>query len=163
MSHFSHLDEEGRIRMVDVSDKPVTTRFARARGFVQASAETLDLIRQQRMAKGNPLEVARVAGILAGKNTAQIIPLCHPLGLTHLDVQCQLHSNGIAVEASATADGKTGVEMEALTAVAAAALTIYDMCKAVDKSMVINDICLLEKRGGRSGSYVRQEGSAPEG
>ncbi len=156
MTQFSHLDETGKMRMVDVTKKLVTVRTARARALVQTSPETLSLIRSEKIAKGNPLEVARVAGVLAAKKTAQLIPLCHPLSLTHVDVRCQLTEHGIELEATATAEGKTGVEMEALTAVSVAALTIYDMCKAVDREMVIGEICLVEKTGGRSGRYLRK-------
>ena len=157
MDSFSHIDESGKVRMVNVSEKQSTLRMARAKGFVRISAEALTVIRSHRIAKGNPLEAARIAGILAAKNTPQLIPLCHPLGLTHLDVQCHILEQGIEVEASATVEGKTGVEMEALTAVSVAALTIYDMCKAVDRNMVISDIRLVEKAGGRSGHYLREE------
>jgi cyclic pyranopterin phosphate synthase len=156
MAQFSHLDESGKVRMVDVTEKPVTVRTARASGRVKASPETLALIQTEKIAKGNPLEVGRIAGILAAKNTAGLIPLCHPLGLTHVDVRCEVTPGGIELEANATAEGKTGVEMEALTAVSVAALTIYDMCKAVDREMVITDIRLVEKSGGRSGHYLRK-------
>ena len=157
MDRFTHIDENGKVRMVNVSEKQSTLRTARAKGWVKISAEALTLIQSQRIAKGNPLEAARIAGILAAKNTCQLIPLCHPLGLTHLDVQCRILEQGIEIEASATAEGKTGVEMEALTAVSVAALTIYDMCKAVDRNMVISNIRLVEKAGGRSGHYLRKE------
>lgn len=157
MDSFSHIDQGGKVRMVNVSEKQSTLRMARAKGFVKISAEALGLIQSHRIAKGNPLEAARIAGIMAAKTTYQLIPLCHPLGLTHLDVQCRTVEQGIEVEASATAEGKTGVEMEALTAVSVAALTIYDMCKAVDRNMVISDIRLVEKVGGRSGHYLREE------
>src|SRR5947208_14072454 len=132
MDRFTHIDENGKVRMVNISEKQSTLRTARAKGWVKISAETLTLIQSQRIAQGNPLEAARIAGILAAKNTCQLIPLCHPLGLNHLDVECRILEQGIEIEASATAEGKTGVEMEALTAVSVAALTIYDMCKAVD-------------------------------
>ena len=157
MAHFSHLDENGKARMVDVTQKSVTVRIARARGCVRASPETVALIQTEKIAKGNPLEVARIAGIMAAKNTAALIPLCHPLGLSHVDVRCELTSEGIESEATATAEGKTGVEMEALLAVSVAALTIYDMCKAVDREMVISDVRLVEKSGGRSGHYLRKD------
>lgn len=157
MAKLSHIDDSGKARMVDVTQKPVTVRVARARGFVRTSPETLSRIASQKIAKGNPLETARIAGILAAKNTAQMIPLCHPLSLTHVDVHCQLGGQGIEIEATATAEGKTGVEMEALAAVSVAALTIYDMCKAVDREMVITEVCLLEKKGGRSGHYRRKK------
>lgn len=157
MAQFSHLDESGKVRMVDVTQKSVTVRMARARGCVRASPETVALIQTEKIAKGNPLEVARIAGIMAAKNTAGLIPLCHPLGLTHVDVECELTPEGIELVATATAEGKTGVEMEALAAVSVAALTIYDMCKAVDREMVITDIRLVEKAGGRSGHYLRND------
>jgi cyclic pyranopterin phosphate synthase len=157
MAQFSHLDESGKVRMVDVTEKAVTIRTARARGRVKALPETLALIQTEKIAKGNPLEIARIAGILAAKNTAGLIPLCHPLGLTHVEVRCEVTQQGIEVEAIATAEGKTGVEMEALAAVSVAALTIYDMCKAVDREMVISDVRLVEKTGGRSGHYLRKD------
>jgi cyclic pyranopterin phosphate synthase len=155
MSQFSHFDESGKIKMVDVTDKSITTRTAKARALVVMSRKTLQLIKSDEIAKGNPLEIARVSGILAAKNTAQLIPLCHPLALTHVDVRCELTEKGIELEASATAEGKTGVEMEALTAVTVAALTIYDMCKAVDRAISITDVYVAEKKGGRSGHYRR--------
>jgi cyclic pyranopterin monophosphate synthase len=157
MAQFSHLDESGKIKMVDVTEKAVTVRTARARGRVRTLPETLALIQGEGLAKGNPLEVARIAGIMAAKNAAGLVPLCHPLGLTHVDVRCELTKEGIELEATATAEGKTGVEMEALTAVSIAALTLYDMCKAVDREMVITDIRLVEKSGGRSGHYLRRD------
>jgi cyclic pyranopterin monophosphate synthase len=157
MAGFSHLDESGRARMVNVTEKQSTVRVARAKGLVKMSAQTLVQIRNRSLAKGDPLEVARIAGILAAKNTSQLIPLCHPLALTHVDVQCEILEQGIEIEASVTAEGKTGVEMEALTAVSVAGLAIYDMCKAVDRNIVIVDIRLVEKSGGRSGHYLRKE------
>ena len=141
--------------MVDVGDKPVTTRIAVASGFVQMSAATIAAIRERRTPKGDPLEAARLAGIMAAKRTAELIPLCHPLPLSHADVQLEVRDNGIAITATARTDSKTGVEMEALTAASIAALTIYDMCKAIDKAMVITDIRLESKIGGRSGEYRR--------
>ena len=155
MSRFSHLDDSGRLRMVDVSSKPVTRRRARARGRVEASAETIAQIRNNRMAKGNVLEAARLAGIMAAKNTGQWIPLCHPLMLSNVQVEFTLTGNEVEIEATTLAEGKTGVEMEALVAVSAAALTIYDMCKAMDRTMEIGNIRLMEKSGGRSGHFVR--------
>ena len=152
---LTHIDEEGRARMVDVGDKPVTTRTAVASGFVQMSAATVAAIRERRTPKGDPLEVARLAGIMAAKRTAELIPLCHPLPLNHADVQLEVRDDGIAITATARTDSKTGVEMEALTAASVAALTIYDMCKAIDKAMVITDIRLESKTGGRSGEYRR--------
>jgi cyclic pyranopterin monophosphate synthase len=155
MGKLSHIDEAGKARMVDVTEKQATVRLARAKGFVKTSPETLKLIQDGKMAKGDPLETARIAGISAAKNASQLIPLCHPLSLTHVDVRCSILELGIEIEASATAEGKTGVEMEALTAVSVTALTIYDMCKAVERGIVITDIRLIEKSGGRSGHYRR--------
>lgn len=155
MSRFSHLDDAGRLRMVDVSSKPVTQRRARARGRVRASAETIAQIRGNRLAKGNVLEAARLAGVMAAKNTGQWIPLCHPLPLSHVQLDFTVTDEGMDIEATTSAEGKTGVEMEALVAVSAAALTIYDMCKAVDRSMEIGNIRLMEKSGGRSGHFIR--------
>ena len=155
MSRFSHLDDAGRLRMVDVSAKPVTRRRARARGQVRASAETIAQIGSNRLAKGNVLEAARLAGIMAAKNTGQWIPLCHPLALSHVQLDFTVTDQGVDIEATTLAEGKTGVEMEALVAVSAAALTIYDMCKAIDRSMEIGNIRLMEKSGGRSGHFIR--------
>lgn len=157
MSQFSHLDESGRLRMVDVSSKPVTQRRARARGQVKASAETIAQIRDNRLAKGNVLEAARLAGIMAAKNTGQWIPLCHPLLLSQVQVEFTVTDAGVDIEATTLAEGKTGVEMEALVAVSAAALTIYDMCKAIDRTMEIGSIRLMEKSGGRSGHFIRSD------
>lgn len=154
---LTHIDEEGRARMVDVGDKPVTTRTAVASGFVRMSAATVSAIRQHKMPKGDPLEIARIAGIMAAKRTAELIPLCHPLPLNHADVQLEITGDGIAITATARTDSKTGVEMEALTAASVAALTIYDMCKAIDKAMAITDIRLESKTGGRSGDYTRND------
>jgi cyclic pyranopterin phosphate synthase len=141
--------------MVDVGEKPVTSREAIARGGITMSAEALRLIRRGEVKKGDPLQTARLAGIMAAKRTSELIPLCHPLALSHADVELTPTRTGYAIEARVRTTAQTGVEMEALTAVAVAALTIYDMVKAVDKEMVIGDICLLEKRGGRSGEYRR--------
>lgn len=152
---LSHYDESGRARMVDVTEKAVTARLARAHGFIRMSSAALSAVRRLKNPKGNPLEVARVAGIAAAKRTAELIPLCHPLWLTHIDVDCRIQKRGIGIETSVTSKGETGVEMEALTAAAVAALTIYDMCKALDRRMVIGKICLLEKRGGKSGVFRR--------
>ena len=150
------MDDEGRARMVDVGDKPVTTRTAVASGFVRMAAATVQAIREHRTPKGDPLEVARLAGIMAAKRTAELIPLCHPLPLAHADVQLDVRDDGIQITATARTDGKTGVEMEALTAASIAALTLYDMCKAMDKAMEITDIRLESKTGGRSGNYERE-------
>jgi cyclic pyranopterin phosphate synthase len=141
--------------MVDVSVKEVTVRTAVARGFVRMAKPVLRTIRRLETPKGNPLEVARIAGIAAAKRTSDLIPLCHPLPLTHIDVATRLCENGVEITARVSATARTGVEMEALTAVAVAALTIYDMCKALDKGMEITDIHLAEKIGGRSGHYLR--------
>ncbi|MEK6304476.1 MAG: cyclic pyranopterin monophosphate synthase MoaC [Acidobacteriota bacterium] len=154
---LTHTDEEGRARMVDVGDKPVTTRTAVASGFVRLSPATIEAIRDHRTPKGDPLEVARLAGVMAAKRTSELIPLCHPLPLHHSDVQVELRADGVAIVASARTEGKTGVEMEALTAVSVAALTVYDMCKAIDKGMVITEIRLESKTGGRSGDYERRD------
>jgi cyclic pyranopterin phosphate synthase len=141
--------------MVDVGGKPVTAREAIAGGSVMMSPTALRLVRAGRIKKGDPLQAARLAGIMAAKRTAELIPLCHPLPLTHIGVDITPIRGGFAIEATARTSAQTGVEMEALTAVAVAALTLYDMVKAVDKEMVIGDICLLEKRGGKSGAFVR--------
>jgi cyclic pyranopterin phosphate synthase len=141
--------------MVDVSGKPVTSRTAVASGFVRMSAETVAAIRERRTPKGDALVVARIAGVMAAKRTADLIPLCHPLPLNHADVQLEVRDDGIGIVATATTHSKTGVEMEALTAVSVAALTVYDMCKALDKGMVITDIRLESKSGGTSGDYRR--------
>jgi cyclic pyranopterin phosphate synthase len=139
--------------MVDVSDKPAASRTARARAFVRLSAEVLSALPAN--PKGDPLEVARVAGIMAAKKTSELIPMCHPLALAHCGVEFEVSEMGIAITASAAAHGPTGVEMEALTAAAVAALTIYDMTKALDKSIEIERVYLLEKTGGKSGDYIR--------
>ena len=141
--------------MVDVGAKPVTDRQAIARGTITMSANALKLIRRGEVAKGDPLQAARLAGILGAKQTASLIPLCHPLPLTHVSVELSPSQSGYTIEARVRTSAQTGVEMEALTAVAVAALTIYDMVKAVDKDMIIGDICLVEKRGGKSGHYIR--------
>jgi cyclic pyranopterin phosphate synthase len=141
--------------MVDVGGKPVTAREAVARGGITMSAEALRLIRRGAIAKGDPLQTARLAGIMAAKRTSTLIPLCHPLQLTHVGVELTPTRSGYTIEARVRTNDRTGVEMEALTAVAVAALTVYDMVKAVDKTMVIGDICLIEKTGGRSGRYRR--------
>ena len=152
---LSHVDARGRIRMVDVSEKAETAREAVARGRITVSAVALRAIRAGKVKKGDPLQTARLAGIVAAKRTSDLIPLCHPLQLSHVDVEITPGKNGYAIESRVRTTGRTGVEMEALTAVAVAALTIYDMLKALDKTMVIGDICLMEKRGGRSGEYRR--------
>ena len=141
--------------MVDVGEKAVTTRTAVASGFVRMATATIEAINEHRTPKGDPLEVARLAGVMAAKRTSELIPLCHNLPLNHVDVQIEVRADGLAILATATTDGKTGVEMEALSAASVAALTIYDMCKAIDKGMVITDIRLESKTGGRSGDYTR--------
>ena len=141
--------------MVDVADKPVTSREAIASGEITMSAEALRLIRSGAVKKGDPLQTARLAGIMAAKQTSALIPLCHPLALTHVSVDLTETRRGYLIKARVRTSGQTGVEMEALTAVSVAALTIYDMVKAVDKAMVIGNICLIEKSGGRSGRYRR--------
>ncbi|HYO87421.1 MAG TPA: cyclic pyranopterin monophosphate synthase MoaC [Candidatus Limnocylindrales bacterium] len=153
---LTHLDDEGAARMVDVGDKPMTGRTATAEGRVVMQPTTLTLIRDGALKKGDALTVARLAGIMAAKRTSEWIPLCHPVALTHLDVQVEIDEQESCVRIRATARtvGQTGVEMEALTAVSAAALTIYDMAKAVDRAMTITGIRLLEKRGGVHGDYT---------
>jgi len=155
MTKLSHYDAKGRVRMVDVSAKPATSRTAIAHAFVRMSPSTAASIRRLRSPKGNPLEIARIAGITAAKRTAELIPLCHPIALTHVDVSAKLCQNGIEVTSQATAMGPTGVEMEALVAAAVAALTIYDMCKALERGMEITEVHLVKKSGGRSGVYTR--------
>jgi cyclic pyranopterin phosphate synthase len=152
---FSHYDKSGRIRMVDVSEKPSTSRTAAAHSFVRMKPATVASLRRFESSKGDPLEVARIAGITAAKRTSELIPLCHPLALTHVDVRAKLCKNGIEITSEATTTGPTGVEMEALTAAAVAALTIYDMCKALERGMEISELYLVKKSGGRSGTYVR--------
>ena len=142
--------------MVDVGAKAVTRREAVARGTITIAPDALELIRTGQIAKGDPLKTARLAGIMAAKRTADLIPLCHPLPLSHVDVELHARDDGYEIEAVARTTAQTGVEMEALTAVAAAALTVYDMVKAVDKAMVIGDIRLMRKTGGRSGTYRRK-------
>lgn len=164
MSQLTHLDEHGAARMVDVGDKAETARIAVAVGFVSMQGATLALLEQGAHKKGDVLAVARIAGIQAAKKTADLIPLCHPLMLTSVEVSFALEpeQHRVRIEARCKVSGKTGVEMEALTAVSAAALTIYDMCKAVDRGIEIGGICLLHKEGGKSGEWQRvQEGGSP--
>ena len=155
MADFTHLDSEGKARMVDVSEKPSSGRIAVARGHVVMSPETLAKIQDRGVKKGDVLQVARLAGIMGAKRTADLIPLCHPLSLSSVQLELSLDPDRSAVEITATCKvvGQTGVEMEALTAVAVAALTIYDMCKALDRGMRIGDIRLVHKSGGKSGTY----------
>ena len=156
MSPLSHFDESGAARMVDVGEKAETHRVARASALVRMKAETLALIRDKQVAKGDVLEVARLAGIMAAKKTADLIPLCHPLPLTSVKLEFSFPSeDSVRVEATAKVFGRTGVEMEALTAVSVAALTVYDMCKAADRGMTIEAVRLDEKDGGKSGHFVR--------
>ncbi len=155
MSDFTHFTDDGRPQMVNVSEKDETRRVAVASGHVNMSKETLNTVKSGGLKKGDVLSVAQLAGIMGSKQTAHLIPLCHPLALSHVDVQLTLNEPDCAIDIRAEChlDGKTGVEMEALTAVSVAALTVYDMCKAVDKAMVIRDIRLLHKSGGRSGTF----------
>jgi cyclic pyranopterin phosphate synthase len=160
MSELSHVDEEGRVAMVDTSAKSPTRRRAVASARVLMSPETVEAVRAHRTPKGDPLEVARVAGIMAAKRTADLIPLCHPLPLTHADVRAELRDDGVHIEAEAATTAQTGVEMEALTAASIAALTVYDMCKAVEKGMTITEVRLEEKTGGKSGDWKRKVDSS---
>ncbi len=162
LSHLptlSHLDAEGRIKMVDVGAKATTNRTAEASGFVQMSPKTIAAIRERRTPKGDPLETARLAGIMAAKRTAELIPLCHSLALSHADIKITLTDEGAQIWATASTSAQTGVEMEALTAVSVAALTLYDMCKAIDKGMTIGEIRLERKTGGKSGEWKRSQDS----
>ncbi len=155
---FTHFDEQGKARMVDVSDKPETERLAVASGAVLMQAETLAMVEAGTAKKGDVLGVARLAGIMAAKRTSEMIPLCHPLPLTSVEVDliCDRDRNAVLITAMARTTGRTGVEMEALTAVSVAALTVYDMCKAVDRGMELSEIRLEQKSGGKSGTYARQ-------
>lgn len=157
MDELTHFNDQGRARMVDVSTKDVTTRVALAKGSIQMKPKTLEMVKENVMKKGDVLAVAQVAGVMGAKKTADIVPMCHPLSLSGIDVSFSINEddNKIDIEATVKNSGQTGVEMEALTAVSVAALTIYDMCKAVEKDMVISDICLLKKSGGKSGDYIR--------
>lgn len=154
---LSHLDEKGRVRMVDVTEKPVTERRAVAYGEIRAATDTIRKISADEMGKGDVLTTAKIAGISAAKRTGDLIPMCHPIPLDHVEIDISLDENAarIGILATALSSGKTGVEMEALTAVSVAALTIYDMCKAVDRTMEIASILLVEKEGGRSGRFIR--------
>ena len=154
---LTHFNEQGRARMVDVSEKAVTYRTAKAAGRVWMNPETLEKVRQGSMAKGDVLAVAQGAGIMAAKRTWELIPMCHPLPLTSINITFAFQDNALDIQAQVKCSGETGVEMEALTAVSAAALTVYDMCKAVQRDMVIDQIRLLEKTGGKSGVFRREE------
>jgi cyclic pyranopterin phosphate synthase len=157
MSSLTHIDEEGHVRMVDVSAKAPTLRTAVAEGSIRMQPETFALIQDQKVKKGNVLETARIAGVMAAKRTAELIPMCHPLNITHaqIDFTPQAETQTILITASVRIQHQTGVEMEALTAVSVAALTIYDMCKAYDRAMTISNIRLMHKSGGKSGVYDR--------
>jgi cyclic pyranopterin phosphate synthase len=163
MTELSHVDPEGRARMVDVTGKAETHRVATAEGTIRMRAATLDAIRGNQIAKGDVLGVARLAGVMAAKRTAELIPLCHPLPLHDVDVRLTLDANlpGVRVEATSQTVARTGVEMEALTAVSVALLTIYDMAKAIDREMVIGNIVLLAKTGGKGGPWSRLDGTGP--
>jgi len=155
MAQLSHVDDQGRVRMVDTGNKEVTQRRAVASARVLMTETTVTALREHRTPKGDPLEAARLAGIMAAKRTSDLIPLCHPLPLTHIDVQATLEETGVALQAEVSTSAQTGVEMEALTAVSVAALTVYDMCKALEKGMTITDVRLERKTGGKSGDYER--------
>jgi molybdenum cofactor biosynthesis protein MoaC len=156
MKKLSHFDRQGKIKMVDVSGKETTARRAVASAKVFLNEETLEILMKQANPKGNPLEIARIAGIMAAKKTAEMIPLCHQVNLSKIDVRAEVTDFGIYLESEVRTSSQTGVEMEALTAVSVAALTIYDMCKAVQKDIEISEIRLEEKRGGKSGDFLRQ-------
>ena len=164
MTEFTHLDQEGRVRMVDVSDKSSSDRRAIAQAVVVMQPSTLIQIQNQNVKKGNVLETARIAGVMAAKQTAALIPMCHPLNLRHVQVDFtpDVAGSRIKIEAAVRIHDRTGVEMEALTAAAVAALTIYDMCKAVDRGMQITDVWLVEKTGGASGTYRRETAATDE-
>ena len=159
MGKLSHLDEQGRAKMVDVSDKDTTSRAAVARGTIHMRAKTLELILDDKIEKGDVFAVARVAGIMAAKKTSELIPMCHPLNITSVEIDLMPGDNParVDIEASVRVSGKTGVEMEAMTAVSVAGLTIYDMCKAVDREMSIGEIRLVKKSGGKSGTFIRKD------
>ena len=161
MAKLSHYSSRGKISMVDVSAKAVTTRTAVAQAFIRMSPQVLRAVRRLKNPKGDPLEIARIAGITAAKRTAEWIPLCHPLPLTHIDVTPRLCKDGVDICSQVTATAQTGVEMEALVAVTCAALTVYDMCKALDTGIEITDVRLLEKTGGKSGDYRRAPAKHP--
>lgn len=157
MSSFTHIDKQGRVRMVDVTEKKPTLRVAVAQGIVSMNPDTFEKIMNQSVQKGNVLETARIAGIMAAKKTSELIPMCHPLNITHIAVDFfpDKAENKIRIEAAVRTIDQTGVEMEAMTAVSVAGLTIYDMCKSYDREMMISDICLIEKSGGKSGVFIR--------
>ena len=157
MSSFTHIDAKGHVRMVDVTEKKPSVRVAVAGGAIFMKPATFSLIKDQKVKKGNVLETARIAGIMAAKKTSELIPMCHPLSLTHVQVDFEPDesNNRIKIKASVRTIDQTGVEMEALTAVSVAALTVYDMCKSYDREMTVSDIQLLQKSGGKSGTYIR--------
>lgn len=159
MSDFTHFNEQGRAKMVDVGEKPVSTRTAIAKGTVLVNEETFKLIKSGGMKKGDVLTVAQIAGVLGAKHTPDIIPMCHPVLIDGIDLDLQLNEEkkSVEIQASVSCDGRTGVEMEALTAVSTAALTVYDMCKAVQKDIEITDICLVKKTGGVHGDFNKEE------
>ena len=158
MPKLTHVDQEGRVRMVDVTDKKPTSRTAVAQGVVAMNPATFKMIQNQTVMKGNVFETARIAGIMAAKKTSDLIPMCHPLNITHIaiDFYPDKETSTIKIEAVARIFDQTGIEMEALTAVAVAGLTIYDMCKSYDREMIVSDIRLLKKTGGKSGSFARE-------
>ena len=159
MNDFTHFNDQGRAKMVDVGEKPVTTRTAAAKGSVLVNAQTFALIRSGGMKKGDVLTVAQIAGVMGAKRTPDLIPMCHPILIDGIDLKLSLDEERLAVDIAAEVrcGGRTGVEMEALTAVSVAALTVYDMCKAVQKDMTITDVCLVEKTGGAHGEYHRAD------
>ena len=155
MTQLSHVDDQGRVRMVDTGSKQITARRAVASARVLMTSDTVTALRKHRTPKGDPLEAARLAGIMAAKRTSDLIPLCHPLPITHVEVHARVEDDGVSIEAEVSTNAQTGVEMEALTAVSVAALTVYDMCKALEKGMTITDVRLEHKTGGKSGDYER--------
>ena len=161
MGKLTHFDEQGHAQMVDVSGKQETLREAIATGIVHAQPETLQLIMDNSIGKGDVLGVARLAGIMAAKRTSDLIPLCHPLPLSSVELDLRVENDHVFIQANVKTTGRTGVEMEALTAVTVAALTVYDMCKAVDRGMVIRNVQLMRKTGGKSGTFVRWEDKSP--
>ena len=157
LKKLTHIDEDGAVRMVDVTKKEVTQREAVAAGEIVVSRETIELISRGELPKGNVLETARIAGIMAAKHTSDLIPLCHPLSITGVSVTFEVQDNRIGVETRVRVPGRTGVEMEALAAASISLLTIYDMCKAVDKGMIIENVRLLKKTGGTTGDFIRDQ------
>ena len=159
MCEFTHIDKQGRVRMVDVTEKETTLRVAVAQGIVSMNPDTFDKIMNHTVQKGNVLETARIAGIMAAKKTSGLIPMCHPLNITHIAIDFfpDKTKSAIKIEGAVRIIDQTGVEMEALTAVSIAGLTIYDMCKSYDRKMIISDICLVEKSGGKSGIFMKKE------